>query len=84
MATGLRAYSATAREWAGGYSVGDKVTIADVCLVPAWWNAERFGVDLGEFDVLGKVMERLLVRPAVVAAHYANQPDTSKGLRVKP
>ncbi|TQS31326.1 hypothetical protein Golomagni_08397, partial [Golovinomyces magnicellulatus] len=54
MAEGLRAYEAVAKDHAGKYSVGDSVTMADACLLPAWWNAERYKVDLTQFPVLNK------------------------------
>lgn len=80
---GLRAYQEVAREWAGKYSVGDQITMADVCFIPAWWNAERFGVDFGEFDLLRRLAETLKEHPAVVAAAYTRQPDTPEEMREK-
>ncbi|TDZ28568.1 Maleylacetoacetate isomerase [Colletotrichum spinosum] len=83
MADGLAAYEAVAEVWAGRCSVGDDVSMADVCLLPAWWNAERFGVDLGAYPTIGRVAENLKSHPAVVKAHYFNQPDTPDELRIK-
>ncbi|MBE3044150.1 maleylacetoacetate isomerase [Candidatus Bathyarchaeota archaeon] len=78
---GLRAYQDVARERAGKYSFGDEITMADVCFIPAWWNAERFGVDFGEFDLLRKLAETVRAHPAVVAAGYTRQPDTPEEIR---
>ncbi|KZL64034.1 maleylacetoacetate isomerase [Colletotrichum incanum] len=83
MADGLAAYEAIAREWAGQYSMGDEISLADVCLLPAYWNAERFGVDLNGYPTIGKIVENLKNHPAVVKAHYFNQPDTPDELRIK-
>ena len=80
---GLRAYQGVAREWAGKYSVGDEITMADVCFMPVWWNAERFGVDFGEFDLLRKLASILQENPAIVAAGYTRQPDTPEEMREK-
>uniref|UniRef100_L2FY39 Maleylacetoacetate isomerase n=1 Tax=Colletotrichum fructicola (strain Nara gc5) TaxID=1213859 RepID=L2FY39_COLFN len=83
MADGLAAYEAVAKQWAGKCSVGDEMTMADVCLLPAVWNAERFGVDLSVYPTIGRVVEGLKEHPAVVKAHYFNQPDTPDELRIK-
>ncbi|KAF4903857.1 Maleylacetoacetate isomerase [Colletotrichum viniferum] len=83
MADGLAAYEAVAKQWAGRCSVGDEMTMADVCLLPAVWNAERFGVDLSVYPTIGRVVEGLKENPAVVKAHYFNQPDTPDELRIK-
>lgn len=80
---GFRAYQAVAKKWAGQYSVGDKITMADVCFMPAWWNAERFGVDLSEFDLLQRIADTLNEHPAVIAAGYTRQPDTPEEMREK-
>ncbi|ERS98648.1 maleylacetoacetate isomerase [Sporothrix schenckii 1099-18] len=64
----------------GKYSVGDTVTLADVCLVPAIQNAvERWGVDLEkEFPVLAKIFGNLTALPEVQGAHWSKQPDAPK------
>ncbi|KAK3680400.1 hypothetical protein LTR37_021262 [Vermiconidia calcicola] len=46
MMKGLQAYEAVAAKTAGKYSVGDRITLADVCLVPAIWAAEKNSVEL--------------------------------------
>lgn len=81
MTDGLRAYEAVAAQSAGKYSVGDEITMADACLVPAVWNAERFGVDFSAFPTVSKIVENLKHHPAVTKAHYFNQPDTPDELR---
>lgn len=83
MADGFAAYEAVAKEWAGSCSVGDEISLADVCLLPAYWNAERFGVDLSPYPTVRKIAEGLKEHPAVVKAHYFNQPDTPDELRAK-
>ena len=49
MREGLRAYDKVAEGYAGRYSVGDVVTLADVVLAPACEGALRFGVSLRSF-----------------------------------
>ena len=57
------------------YLFGDSVTIADLCLVPQFYNARRFGVDLSAFPKLIAVERNLLALPAFAAAHPDKQPD---------
>lgn len=57
------------------YLFGDAVTMADLCLVPQFYNARRFGVDLSMFPKLTAVERNLLALPAFEAARPENQPD---------
>lgn len=77
----LQAYETTAKDSAGQYSVGDNITLADVCLLPAVWNAQRYGVDLDAFPIITKTSENLSKHPAFIKAHWQNQPDTPEELR---
>ncbi|KAM0277340.1 hypothetical protein ACHAQH_005855 [Verticillium albo-atrum] len=81
MAEGLAAYEAVAKEWAGRFSVGDELTIADCCLMPAVWNAERYGVDLSVYPTILKIKAHLETVPAVIKAGYYVQPDCPVELR---
>ncbi|CEI61308.1 hypothetical protein FVEN_g5972 [Fusarium venenatum] len=81
MTDGLSAYEEVAKDTAGKFSVGDELTMADACFMPAWWNAERFGVDLSAFPTLQRIAENLKDHPAVVKAHWQNQPDTPDNLK---
>ncbi|RBR04608.1 uncharacterized protein FIESC28_11535 [Fusarium coffeatum] len=81
MTNGLRAYEEVAKDTAGKCSFGDELTMADACFMPAWWNAERFGVDLSAFPTLQRIAENLKDHPAVVKAHWQNQPDTPDNLK---
>jgi len=62
-------------ETAGEYCVGDTPTIADCCLVPQWFGAARFGVDVSGFAKLKEIYERCVKHPAFEKAHPKNQPD---------
>ena len=79
---GLRAYEAIASSVAGKFSVGDVVTLADVCLLPAVWNAQRAGVDLAPFPVIQRVAANLEEVDAVKRGHWRTQPDTPEEFRV--
>lgn len=78
---GLKAYEALASKSAGKFSVGDELTIADVCLVPAVWNAERYGVDLSGMPTVRRVYEEASKVPAVRGAHWKVQEDCPESLR---
>lgn len=59
----------------GDYAFGDAPTLADCCLVPQVYNAERFKTDLTPFPALRAVAERARTHPAFAAAHPNRQPD---------
>jgi maleylacetoacetate isomerase len=55
---GLSAYEKIVKESAGKYSVGDDVSLADVCLIPMLEGASRVGVDVGQWDVVGRIAKQ--------------------------
>lgn len=66
---------------AGKYCVGDEVTIADCCLVPQVYNANRFKVDMAAFPVISRVHDALMSLDAFKAAHPSQQPDCPEDLK---
>lgn len=62
-------------QFSGRYALGDQITLADICLVPQVFNAERFSVDLTHYPRLTQVVAALNELPAFVAAHPTQQPD---------
>ena len=52
----------------------DAVTMADLCLIPQMYNAERAGLDVASWPTIARIMARLNTLPAVQAAH----PDKVK------
>jgi maleylpyruvate isomerase len=60
---------------AGTFLVGDEVSLADLCLVPQLYNAERFGLALNAFPTLVRAAAACAERPAFIAAHPDRQPD---------
>lgn len=72
---GLQTYEKMAAKTAGKYSVGDEVTMADVCLVPAVWNAEHFNVDLEQMPTVSRIFKAVSELDAVKDAHWSAQPD---------
>lgn len=59
----------------GRYCHGDTVSMADVCLVPQVFNAERFGCDLAPYPTVMRLYHACLELPAVQAAHPSKQAD---------
>ncbi|CAG7935257.1 unnamed protein product [Penicillium nalgiovense] len=83
MEDGFRAYEAAVKKSAGKFSVGDSITIADLCLIPAAWGAQRFGVDLGQFPVTNEIVKNLEMEEAVKKGHWRSQEDTPEEFRIK-
>ena len=53
---------------------GDRVTMADLCLVPQVYNARRWEVDVTSFSRISRIVAELEAIPAIAAAH----PDKVK------
>jgi len=62
-------------ETAGTCCVGDEVTLADCCLVPQVYNAQRFSVDMSKFPVIAGVHANLEKKDEFIAAHPSKQID---------
>ena len=62
-----------------GFAFGDTPTLADACLVPQVYSAERFKVDLALFPALAAAAEKARAHPAFVAAHPDLQPGAEHG-----
>lgn len=78
MTKGLATYEKMVSKTAGVYSVGDTVTLADVCLIPQVWNAENFGVDLEKMPIIMRIFTSMSELDVVKQAHWRAQPDTPK------
>jgi len=59
----------------GRFCHGDTPTMADCCLVPQVFNAQRFEIDLAPYPTIGRIHANCAGLPAFVAAHPAQQPD---------
>uniref|UniRef100_A0A8C5QL77 maleylacetoacetate isomerase n=1 Tax=Leptobrachium leishanense TaxID=445787 RepID=A0A8C5QL77_9ANUR len=64
------------QETAGRYCVGDEVTMADLCLVPQVFNADRFKVDLAPYPTISRINQSLQQLDAFIVSHPSRQPDT--------
>jgi maleylacetoacetate isomerase len=61
----------------GRHMFGDRVTLADVCLVPQMFNARRLNCDVEAFPTLRAVSAHLETLPEFARAAPAAQPDAS-------
>ena len=58
----------------GRFCHGDQISMADLCLIPQIYNAERVGIDVTSYPQITRIMANLSEDPAVAAAH----PDRHK------
>ena len=58
-----------------GFAFGETPTIADCCLIPQVYSANRYEVDLSPYPAIRAVAERAAGHPAFRAAHPDRQPD---------
>lgn len=74
---GFHALETLVSQHGGAFAFGDEPTIADCCLVPQLYSAERFKVDLSPYPRLREVGARCAEHAAFVTAHPNSQPDTA-------
>ena len=79
MEEGFRAFEAILVDDAatGACCHGDTPTLADSCLIPQVYNANRFGVDMTAFPTIQRVNEYCLALPEFDRARPERQPDAS-------
>ena len=64
------------------YSVDNKVTVADICIVPQIYSAWRFGIDIKtEFPKMIEIVRKLEVLDAFKKAHAHSQPDCPEDIK---
>ena len=59
----------------GEFCHGDDPTLADICLVPQVYNAQRYQCDLSAFPIIGCITRRCLGIEAFARAAPERQPD---------
>ena len=75
--TGFAAYEASVAgdRHTGAFSHGDRPSLADLCLVPQVFNAQRFKVDMARYPTIQRIYANCMKLPAFDAAQPAKQPD---------
>lgn len=61
----------------GAYCLGEQLSMADCCLVPQVFNAQRFNCDLDAYPKVMAIHEACMRLPAVIAAQPSAQPDAA-------
>lgn len=59
----------------GAFCFGDSPTLADCCLVPQIFSAQRFNVDLSAYPTLMAIFDACQALPAFTAAQPSQQSD---------
>jgi maleylacetoacetate isomerase len=62
-------------QYGQGFAFGDTPTLADCCLIPQVYSANRYEVDLKPWPAIRAVNDRAVDHPAFQAAHPNRQPD---------
>jgi maleylpyruvate isomerase len=74
--TMLEGYLARERR-AGRYCYGDMVTIADCCLVPQVFNAQRYECDLGPYPTIVRIFDECMKLDAFTSTQPSAAADAS-------
>jgi len=62
-------------EETGSFCHGETPTLADCCLIPQVFNAQRFEIDLAPYPTIARIHARCAELPPFLAAHPAQQAD---------
>lgn len=79
---GLEALEKNLQEFAGTYSFGDTVTMADVFIIPQVMTCQRFKTDMSKYPTVMKVFANCQKLEAFAKAHPFRQVDTPDELRI--
>jgi maleylacetoacetate isomerase len=80
---GLDAIEKNLQEFAGTYSFGENVTMADVFIIPQVVTCQRFKTDVAKYPIITKVFNNCQKIEAFSKAHPFRQPDTPEEMRIK-
>ena len=72
---GFDAIERTLASTSGKFCFGDQATLADVCLIPQVFNADRFQVPTDAYPTIRRVNDHCLSLDAFSGAQPAAQPD---------
>lgn len=73
---GLEIFLASSKK-SGKYCYGDQVTIADCCLVPQVFNAQRYQCDLAPYPTIMAIFDECMKLDAFIDAQPSRQPDAA-------
>jgi len=72
---GFSAFEKQLVKYSGRYCFGDNITLADLCLIPQVYNANRFNVDLSPYPNIVRIVENCNRLDAFIDAAPENQAD---------
>ena len=72
---GFSAIERRIEQCSGCFCVGDKVSMADVVLIPQAYNANRFGMDLSCYPTIARIVEQCNSLEPFIKAMPERQPD---------
>lgn len=75
LSTGFKALERRLQSTAGQFCVGDDVTLADLCLVPQVYNAQRFALDMSAYPTICSIHHHCQQLAAFALAAPEQQPD---------
>ncbi len=78
---GLVALEKILETTSGTFAYGDRVSCADIFIIPQIFSANRFGICIEDCPHLKKINQNCLVLEAFKNAHPFCQPDTPENLR---
>jgi len=73
---GLQAYIESSKKY-GKYCYRDQVTVADCCLVPQVFNAQRYSCDLAPYPAIMRIFAECMKLDAFIDAQPGRQPDAA-------
>ena len=74
---GLEAYEKSVKYKAGKFSVGDTLTIADICLIPQVYNAKRFKLDMESLSTINQIWSNSMELDSCISSSPENQIDAT-------
>lgn len=75
--TNFDALEKTLEQTAGKYCFGDTLTLADCCVIPQVFNAQRFNCDLSRYPTISRVVDYCNSLEAFIKASPEHQPDAT-------
>ncbi|KAF7704394.1 hypothetical protein HF521_021466 [Silurus meridionalis] len=78
---GFKALESILKQTSGTYCFGNEISMADICLAPQVYNAERYKVDLDQYPTIKRINQTLMEIEAFKVSHPSCQPDTPDQMR---
>ncbi len=72
---GFKALEKQLQQTSGNFCIKNTISVAELCLVPQVYNANRFGVDLGDYPIIRRINELVLEQEWTTSAVPEAQAD---------